>query len=69
MLARCDKILSEYLVVFGCGSGALVFGMSWNEIALVVFLTVLVTSWSAFQRLGEWLGVRIWFKRDPKDGA
>ena len=39
-----------------CGSYGVVLGMTWNEIGLVVFLFVLITSWGVLARLGDGLG-------------
>jgi|APMed6443717190_1056831.scaffolds.fasta_scaffold00528_3 hypothetical protein len=41
--------------------------MTWNEIALVVFLFVLITSWGVLQRVGDWVGFLVGPKRTPKD--
>jgi len=36
-----------------------VFGLKLNELALVVFLAVLITAMGWLSRLGEWLGARL----------
>jgi len=37
--------------------------MTWNEIAFVIFIFLLVSSWSVLQRLGEALGGRLGAQR------
>lgn len=39
--------------------------MTWNEIGLVAFLFVLITSWAVLARIGEWLGARSGKKGPP----
>ena len=41
-------------------------GMTWNEIGLVAFLFVLITSWGVLPKLGEWLGRVFAGKKPPR---
>jgi Sec-independent protein translocase protein TatA len=45
-----------------------VFGLEPNELALVVFLAVLITAMGWLSRLGEWLGARLTGNRESASG-
>lgn len=38
--------------------------MTWNEIALVVFLFVLITSWGVLPSIGAWIAT-LMDRKDP----